>query len=78
MDICYNKLFKMLIDKGMKKTEFRKQVGISEGTLAKLSRNENVSMDVIVKICRKMNCTVDDILDIVPNADYGTDKSIES
>lgn len=78
MDICYNKLFKMLIDKGMKKTEFRKQVGISEGTLAKLSRNENVSMDVIVKICRKMNCTVDDILDILPGSDYGTDKSIES
>lgn len=78
MDICYNKLFKMLIDKGMRKTEFRKQVGISEGTLAKLSRNENVSMDVIVKICRKMNCTVDDILDIVPSLDYGEDKSIES
>lgn len=78
MDICYNKLFKMLIDKGMKKTEFRKQVGISEGTLAKLSHNENVSMDVIVKICRKMNCTVDDILDILPSSDYGTDKSMES
>lgn len=78
MDICYNKLFKMLIDKGMKKTEFRKQVGISEGTLAKLSRNENVSMDVIVKICRKMNCTVDEILDILPSPDYRTDKSIES
>lgn len=78
MDICYNKLFKMLIDKGMKKTEFHKQVGISEGTLAKLSRNENVSMDVIVKICRKMNCTVDDILDILPSSDYRTDKSIES
>lgn len=68
----------MLIDKGMRKTEFRKQVGISEGTLAKLSRNENVSMDVIVKICRKMNCTVDDILDIVPGSDYGENKSIES
>jgi len=68
----------MLIDKGMKKTEFRKQIGISEGTLAKLSRNENVSMDVIVKICRKMNCTVDDILDILPSPDYRTDKSIES
>ena len=68
MDICYNKLFKMLIDKGMKKTEFRKQVGISEGTLAKLSRNENVSMDVIVKICRKMNCTVDDIMEILPDS----------
>ena len=71
MDICYNKLFKMLIDKGMKKTEFRRQVGISEGTLAKLSRNENVSMDVVVKICRKMNCTVDDILDIIPSPDQG-------
>ena len=68
MDVCYNKLFKMLIDKGMKKTEFRKKVGISEGTLAKLSHNENVSMDVIVKICRKMNCTVDEILDIVPSS----------
>lgn len=78
LDICYNKLFKMLIDKRIKKTEFRKQVGISEGTLAKLSRNENVSMDVIVKICRKMNCTVDDILDIVPSPDCGTDKNIES
>jgi len=78
LDICYNKLFKLLIDKGMKKTEFRKLVGISEGTLAKLSHNENVSMDVIVKICRKMNCTVDDILDIVPSPDRGTDKSIES
>ncbi len=43
----------MLIDKGMKKTEFRKQVGISEGTLAKLSRNENVSMDVIVLESKK-------------------------
>lgn len=68
MDICYNKLFKMLIDRNMKKTQFRKLVGINESTLAKLSRNEKVSMDVIVKICRKMDCTVDDILDIVPES----------
>ena len=78
MDICYNKLFKMLIDKGMKKTEFRKLVGISEGTLAKLSHNENVSMDVIVKICRKMNCSVDEILDVLPSPAGRTDESIES
>ena len=72
MDVCYNKLFKLLIDKSMKKTEFRKAVGISQNTLAKLSNNENVSMDVLVKICRTLNCTVDDILDIIPrpnNAD---------
>ena len=78
MDVCYNKLFKMLIDRGMKKTQFRKLVGISEGTLAKLSHNENVSLDVIVKICRKMNCTVDEILDIVPSPGNGTEENIES
>jgi len=68
----------MLIDRGMKKTQFRKLVGISEGTLAKLSHNENVSLDVIVKICRKMNCTVDEILDIVPSPGNGTEENIES
>jgi putative transcriptional regulator len=78
VDVCYNKLFKLLIDKRMKKTEFRKLVGISEGTLAKLSHNENVSMDVIVKICRKLNCTVDEILDILPSPVNGTEKNIES
>ncbi len=78
MDVCYNKLFKMLIDEGLKKGEFRKRVGISEGTLSKLSRNENVSMDVIVKICREMNCTVDEIMDVLPSPDNGTDKNIES
>ena len=67
MDVCYNKLFKLLIDKSMKKTEFRKIVGISQNTLAKLSNNENVSMNVLVKICRTLNCTVDDIMDIIPS-----------
>ncbi len=78
MDVCYNKLFKLLIDKGMKKTEFRKLIGISEGTLAKLSHNENVSMDVIVKICRNLNCTVDEILDVLPSPVNGTDEGKKS
>lgn len=66
MDVNYNKLFRLLIDKGLKKTEFAKLVGISPSTLAKLSRNETVSLDVIVKICRKLECGVEDILDILP------------
>ena len=66
MDVSYNKLFKMLIDKEMKKTEFAKEVGISANTLAKLSRNETVSMDVIIRICRTLGCSVDDIMDILP------------
>lgn len=66
MDVSYNKLFKMLIDKEMKKTEFAKEVGISANTLAKLSRNETVSMDVIIRICRALKCSVDEIMDILP------------
>ena len=66
MDVSYNKLFKMLIDKGMKKTEFAKEVGISANTLAKLSRNETVSMEGIIRICRALGCSVDDIMDILP------------
>ena len=66
MDVCYNGLFKLLIDKGLKKTEFAKKVGISANTLAKLSRNEMVSMEMLVRICRKMECTLDDIVEIFP------------
>lgn len=66
MDVSYNKLFKMLIDKEMKKTEFAKKIGISANTLAKLSKNETVSMDVIIRICRALDCSVDEIMDIRP------------
>ena len=59
----------MLIDKEMRKTEFAKKVGISANTLAKLSRNETVSMDVIIRICRTFQCGVDDIMEIIPEAD---------
>lgn len=66
MDVCYNKLFKILIDKGLKKTVFAKKVGISQNTLAKLSKNEFVSMEILVKVCRGLECTPNDILDILP------------
>lgn len=66
MDVSYNKLFKLLIDKGIRKTEFANMIGISPGTLAKLSRNATVSMVIIVKICRGLGCSVDDILEILP------------
>lgn len=77
MDVCYNKLFKLLIDKSMKKTELAKAVGISQGTLAKLSKNETVSMDIIIKICRTFQCTVDEIMDIVQSPDNGTGSDVE-
>lgn len=65
MNVCYNKLFKLLIDKGWKKMEFAEKAGISANTMAKLSKNKYVSMEVLVKICRTLECSLDDIIDIV-------------
>lgn len=69
MDVCYNKLFKLLIDKRIKKTELRKMTGISPNTLTKLSNNEFVSMEVLVKICRVLNCDIGDIVEVVQSPD---------
>ena len=55
----------------MEKTEFAKEVGISTNTLAKLSRNEFVLMEILVRICRKLNCIVDDILEILSETKKG-------
>lgn len=63
--ISYNNLFKLLIDKGIKKTELAKQADISQTTLAKLSKNQYVSMDVLVKICDSLDCSFDAIVEIV-------------
>lgn len=65
LDITYNKLFKMLIDKEWNKTEFPKEDGISTNTLAKLSKNEFVSMEILMRICRNFNYTVDNIMEIL-------------
>ena len=58
--ISYNKLWKLLIDKNMNKSELRKLVGMSSSSLAKLGKNEPVSMDVIIRICKKLNCDISD------------------
>ena len=57
MYVTYNNLFKLLIDKGLNKTEFAREVGISSNTLAKLSKNELVSLEVLVRICRQLDCS---------------------
>jgi putative transcriptional regulator len=71
MDVCYNKLFKLLIDKGMKRTELRKLTGISPNTLTKLSNNEFVSMEVLVKICQVLSCDIGDIVEITKSPENG-------
>ena len=65
MAISYNKLWKLLIDKGMNKTELSKESGVSSSTIAKLGKNEQISMDSMLKICNTLNCNIGDIVDIV-------------
>ena len=67
MAVCYKKLWKMLIDKDMIKKDLRLQTGLSTSTMSKLSKDENVSMDIIEKICIVVNCDVGDIMEFVPD-----------
>ncbi len=66
MDVSYNKLFKLLIDKRMERMDLRFATGISPNTLIKLSNNEYVSMEVLVRICRALDCDFCDIMQIEP------------
>lgn len=65
MNISYKNLFKLLIDKELKKTEFARLVGIGQNTLAKLSKNEPVSMEVLLKICEGLDCKIEDVVEFV-------------
>ncbi|MBE7080072.1 MAG: helix-turn-helix transcriptional regulator [Clostridiales bacterium] len=65
MAISYNKLWKLLIDKKMTKTELRLAADISTTTLAKLGKDETVSMDVMLRICKVLNCGIEDVIEIV-------------
>ena len=65
MAVSYNKLWKKLIDLDMSRTQLRLKAGISTKTLAKLGKNENVGVDILVKICAALDCEIVDVIDIV-------------
>ena len=64
MTISYNKLWKLLIDKNMTKTQLRLAAGMTSNALAKLGKDESVQLDILVKICEVLNCDLDDIVEI--------------
>ena len=68
MALSYNGLWKILIDKGMKKLDLRDVVGISNNTLAKLSKNEPVALTVLERICETLGCQIGDIVEHVSNS----------
>lgn len=65
MNVSYKKLWKLLIDRDLKKKDLREMSGISPATLSKLGRNETVSGEVIVKICTALHCDVGDIMEVI-------------
>ena len=67
-NVRYNNLFKLLIDKNLKKSDLAKMCSLSSPTMAKLSKNEYVSMDVLVRICRGLDCTLDDIVEVIKSS----------
>lgn len=67
MAISYKKLWKLLIDRNLKKKELESKANVSHYTIGKLTRGENVTTDVLARICIALDCTMDDILEIIPN-----------
>ncbi|MCL2254964.1 MAG: helix-turn-helix transcriptional regulator [Lachnospiraceae bacterium] len=64
MAISYSKLWKLLIDKKMKKKDLQRVSGISSSSVAKLGRNENVNTDILQKICSSLHCDISDIMEM--------------
>lgn len=67
MKMSYKKLWKLLIDRNMKKSDLRKTAKISSSSLAKLGKNENVTTDVLLKICKALDVNLKDIVETVPD-----------
>ena len=65
MEISYKRLWKLLIDRGLKKKDLRSLAGISPSTIAKLGRNQNINTNVLVKICGSLGCDLQDIMELI-------------
>lgn len=66
MAYSYKRLWKLLIDKDLKKKDLAEYAGISQYTVTKMSKGENVNIETLAKVCCALNCTLDDIVEIIP------------
>ena len=69
MAVSYKKLWKLLIDRDMKKKDLAELAGISSFTISKMNAGNNVTVEVLGKICKALNCTLDDIMEFIPEDD---------
>ena len=72
MEVSYKKLWKILIDKDMKKKDLQAAAGISWASVTKLSKGETVSMEVLRKVCKTLNCDIGDIMELIPTEENET------
>jgi DNA-binding Xre family transcriptional regulator len=73
MAISYNRLWKLLIDNHMKKKDLKEKAELSTATMAKLGKNESVSLDVLVRVCKVLNCEIGDVVEIVDDENMQND-----
>lgn len=74
MEVSYKKLWKLLIDKDMKKKDLLATAGISWASVTKLSKGETVSMEVLMKICKALECNIGDIMDLIPEEETSNEQ----
>ena len=67
MGVSYKKLWKLLIDRDMSKTDLIKKAGISTNAMAHMGKNEDVRVEVLTRICCALDCTMNDIMDVIPD-----------
>ena len=67
MAVCYKKLWKLLIDKDMKKKDLEEQAKVSHYTVSKMYRGENITIDILEKICKALDCTPDQVMEFIPD-----------
>lgn len=78
MAVSYKRLFKLMIDKKMRKKDLCELAGVSTSTMSKMGRDEIVSLEVIGRICQKLNCNIEDVLEILPDSpDSRTSRDVE-
>lgn len=69
MKVSYKKLWKLLIDKDMKKKDLQEESGISWASVTKMSKGENVTLDVLMKVCKALKCDVGDVIEFIDDDD---------
>lgn len=75
MAISYNKLWKLLIDKSMTKTQLRKRAGLTTNVIAKMGKNQSVQVESLYKICDVLGCSLDDISEVIPEQENTSEEA---